>query len=439
MRLAIVGTGYVGLVAGAGFSDFGNDVICADVDASKIARLERGEVPIYEPGLDDLIERNKKAGRIRFTTDVAGSFKDADVVFIAVGTPPAADGSADMSAVYAVAELFGKTIDRYKVIVTKSTVPVGTADKIREIIKGVTKVPFAVASNPEFLKEGDAITDFMKPDRVVVGSDDPKALELLKELYSPFVRSSDRMHFMDPRSAELTKYAANAMLAVRISFMNDLALLAEKIGADIEKVRKGVGSDVRIGPKFLYAGPGYGGSCFPKDLKAIVHLADDHGHGLDVIRAAEAVNERQKHVLGKKVITRLGDGKGRLDGKVVALWGLAFKPETDDIRESPALVLADDLLAAGATVRAHDPQAADNVRAIYGDKIKLVDDPYEAADGADGLVLVTEWRAYRSPDFTRLRAAMRTPAIFDGRNQWSGDTLAQMGFTYAPIGRPTLG
>lgn len=439
MRLAIVGTGYVGLVAGAGFSDFGNDVVCADVDANKIARLERGEVPIYEPGLDVLIERNKQAGRIRFTTDVAGSFKDADVVFIAVGTPPAADGSADMSAVYAVAELFGKTIDRYKVIVTKSTVPVGTADKLREIISGVTKVPFAVASNPEFLKEGDAINDFMKPDRVVVGSDDPKALELLKQLYSPFVRSSDRMHFMDPRSAELTKYASNAMLAVRISFMNDLALLAEKIGADIEKVRKGVGSDVRIGPKFLYAGPGYGGSCFPKDLKAIVHLADKHGHGLDVIRAAEAVNERQKHVLGKKVIDRLGDANGRLDGKVVALWGLAFKPETDDIRESPSLVLADDLLAAGATVRAHDPQAADNVRAIYGSKIQIVNDPYEAAEGADGLALCTEWRAYRSPDFTRLREAMRTPALFDGRNQWNGEALGQMGFTYAPIGRPTVG
>ena len=439
MRLAIVGTGYVGLVAGAGFSDFGNDVVCADVDASKIARLERGEVPIYEPGLDVLIERNKQAGRIRFTTDVAGSFKDADVVFIAVGTPPAADGSADMSAVYAVAELFGKTIDRYKVIVTKSTVPVGTADKLREIISGVTKVPFAVASNPEFLKEGDAINDFMKPDRVVVGSDDPKALELLKQLYAPFVRTSDRMHFMDPRSAELTKYASNAMLAVRISFMNDLALLAEKIGADIERVRKGVGSDVRIGPKFLYAGPGYGGSCFPKDLKAIVHLADKHGHGLDVIRAAEAVNERQKHVLGKKVIDRLGDGSGRLDGKIVALWGLAFKPETDDIRESPSLVLADDLLAAGATVRAHDPQAADNVRAIYGDKIKIVNDPYEAVDGADGLALCTEWRAYRSPDFARLREAMRTPALFDGRNQWNGEALGQMGFTYAPIGRPTVG
>lgn len=439
MRLAIVGSGYVGLVAGAGFSDFGNDVVCADVDAGKIARLERGEIPIYEPGLDDLIERNKKAGRIRFTTDVAGAFKEAEVVFIAVGTPPAADGSADMSAVWAVGELFAKTIDHYKVLVTKSTVPVGTADKLRELVSGITKVPFAVASNPEFLKEGDAINDFMKPDRVVVGSDDPKALEVLKELYAPFVRSSDRMHFMDPRSAELTKYASNAMLAVRISFMNDLALLAEKIGADIEKVRKGVGSDARIGPKFLYAGPGYGGSCFPKDLKAIVSLADKHGHGLEVVRAAEAVNERQKHVLGRKVIERLGDAKGRLDGKTIGLWGLAFKPETDDIRESPALVLADDLIAAGAKVKAHDPQAAENVRAIYGDKIQLVDEPYDVADGADGLCLVTEWRAYRSPDFERLKGLMRTPALFDGRNQWTGEALAKLGFTYAPIGRPTIG
>jgi len=438
MRLAIVGSGYVGLVAAAGFSDFGNDVVCADVDASKIARLERGEVPIYEPGLQDLIERNKKAGRIRFTTDVASSFKDADVVIIAVGTPPAADGSADMSAVYAVAELFGKTLDRYKVLVTKSTVPVGTADKLTEIIKGVTKVPFAVASNPEFLKEGDAINDFMKPDRVVIGSDDPKALETLRELYSPFVRTGDRIHVMDPRSSELTKYAANAMLAVRISFMNDLALLAEKVGADIDKVRRGVGTDSRIGPKFLYAGPGYGGSCFPKDLKAIVHLADKHGHGLDVIRAAEAVNDRQKHVLGKKVIARLGTN-GRLEGKTVAVWGLAFKPETDDIRESPALVLCDDLLAAGAKVRAHDPQAAENVKAIYGDRIELVNDPYEAANGADGLALLTEWRAYRSPDFERLKSTMKTLAIFDGRNMYNGDHLAELGFTYAPIGRPSRG
>lgn len=431
MHLGIIGTGYVGLVAGAGFADFGNDVICADVDEGKINRLNNGEVPIYEPGLDDLIARNAKAGRIKFTTDVEETIRQADVVFIAVGTPPAADGSADLSAVYKVAEIFGKTIDRYKVIVDKSTVPVGTADKVREIIAAQTKVPFAVASNPEFLKEGAAINDFMKPDRVVIGSDDERARDMLKQLYAPFVRTADRIHVMDPRSAELTKYAANAMLATRISFMNDLAVLAEKVGADIESIRKGVGTDTRIGPKFLYAGPGYGGSCFPKDLSALVFLADKVGHSLDVVRAAEAVNKRQKKVLPSKVKAHFGD----LKGKVVGVWGLAFKPETDDIRESPALVLIDDLLAAGATVKAHDPEAMPNVRAIYGDKVTFTDGPYDAADGADALVLVTEWHSFRAPDFGRLKRIMRTPAIFDGRNMWPKEELARMGFTYQGIGR----
>ena len=435
MHLAIIGTGYVGLVAGAGFSDFGNDVVCADVDASKIERLRRGEMPIYEPGLDDLIERNAKAGRIRFSTDVAEAVRGAEIVFVAVGTPPAADGSADLSAVYEVAKTFGQNLDGYKVIVNKSTVPVGTADKVREIVSGLTQHPFAVASNPEFLKEGAAIVDFMKPDRVIIGTDDSRARDLLRQLYAPFVRTQDRIQLMDARSAELSKYASNAMLATRISFMNDLAILAEKVGADIESVRKGVGSDSRIGPKFLYPGPGYGGSCFPKDLSALVFLADQLGHGLDVIRAAEAVNARQKKVLAEKVKRRFGGENGSLAGKVIAVWGLAFKPETDDIRESPALVLIDELLAAGATVRAHDPQAMPNVAAIYGSKVTLTESMYDAVEGADALVLVAEWHSFRAPDFARLKKLMRTPALFDGRNIWPTDEVARQGFTYEGIGR----
>ena len=439
MHLTVIGTGYVGLVAGAGFSDFGNDVLCVDVDASKIARLEKGEVPIYEPGLDELIARNAKAGRIRFSTDVAAAVRAAEVVFIAVGTPPKpSDGSADMSAVYAVAETIGKNMTAFKVVVTKSTGPVGTADKIREIISGVTKQEFAVASNPEFLKEGDAIADFMKPDRVVVGSDSPRALDVLKHLYAPFVRTSDRVITMDARSAELTKYAANAMLATRISFMNDLAVFAEKIGADIELVRKGVGTDARIGPKFLFPGPGFGGSCFPKDLSALSYLGKQMDHPLEIVNAAEHVNARQKKVLGQKVLKHFG---GDVKNKIVAVWGLAFKPRTDDIRESPALVLIDDLLAAGAHVRAHDPQAIDNVKAYYAagpkhaGKLEFPETEYGAADGADALVIVTEWHEYRRPDFERLKGLMRTPVLFDGRNVWDPAEVRDLGFAYTGIGR----
>ncbi len=435
MHVGIVGTGYVGLVAGAGFADFGNDVVCADVDQSKIDKLNRGEVPIYEPGLDALIERNKRAGRIRFTTSVEEAVRASDVVFCAVGTPPAADGSADLSAVWKVAETFGKTIDRYKVFVDKSTVPVGTADRVREIVSGLTDVPFGVASNPEFLKEGAAIADFMKPDRVVIGSDDERARELLRQLYEPFVRTGNRIMLMDPRSAELTKYAANAMLAVRISFMNDLSQLAEKVGADIEAVRKGIGSDTRIGPKFLFPGPGYGGSCFPKDLSALVFLADKLDHSLDVVRAAEVVNKRQKKVLANKVKKHFG---GDISGRTVAIWGLAFKPETDDIRESPALVLIDELLAAGAKVKGHDPEAMENIRAIYGDKVELTKTMYDAAEGADALVLVTEWHTFRAPDFQRLKQIMKTPALFDGRNMWPMAELGKQGFTIHAIGRRTV-
>lgn len=433
MKLAVVGTGYVGLVTGAGFADFGNDVVGVDVDAAKIARLQKGEIPIYEPGLEALVAKNARVGRLTFSTDVVAAVRAAEVVFIAVGTPPAADGSADLSAVYAVAETVGKTLDGYKVVATKSTVPVGTADRIAEIIGKLTKHPFGVASNPEFLKEGDAVSDFMKPDRVIIGSSDAKAREILRQLYAPFVRTSDRIQLMDQRSSELTKYAANALLATRISFMNDLAVLAEKVGADIELVRKGVGSDPRIGPKFLFAGPGYGGSCFPKDLKALLHTANGVGHELLLVAAAEEVNARQKRVLGEKIARHFG---AALAGKTVAVWGLAFKPETDDIREAPALTLIDQLLEAGARVKAYDPQGMPNVRAIYGDRITLCDAMYDAAEGADALVVVTEWHEFRRPDFPRLKTILRGNALFDGRNVWDPNELRGLGFAYAGIGRP---
>lgn len=443
MQLAVVGTGYVGLVAGAGFADFGNDVACVDVDESKIARLLRGEVPIYEPGLDALIASNVRAGRLRFSTDIASAIRGAEVVIIAVGTPSAKDGSADLSAVFAVAETIGKTIEServakgadaaFKVIVTKSTVPVGTADKIREIVGKFTSAPFAVASNPEFLKEGNAINDFMKPDRVVIGADHPRATEALRHLYAAFVRATDRIHVMDPRSAELTKYASNALLATRISFMNDLAILAEKLGADIEFVRKGVGADPRIGPKFLFPGPGFGGSCFPKDISALIHAGRSVDHDLALVRATEEVNSRQKKVLGAKVCAHFNNAS--LAGRKIAIWGLSFKPQTDDIRESPALTLIDDLLAKGATVHAHDPQATANVRAIYGDRVLFADTMYGATEGADALCLVTEWHEYRTPDFHRLKRLMREPTLFDGRNMWVPTELRELGFTYAGIGR----
>jgi UDPglucose 6-dehydrogenase len=443
MQLAVVGTGYVGLVAGAGFADFGNDVACVDVDEGKIARLLKGEVPIYEPGLDVLIASNVRAERLRFSTDIAGAIRGAEIVIIAVGTPMADDGSADLSAVFAVAETIGKTLEAeavekgaenvFKVVVTKSTVPVGTADRIKEIIGKLTSAPFAVASNPEFLKEGTAISDFMKPDRVVIGSDHPRALDALRHLYAAFVRATDRIHAMDARSAELTKYASNALLATRISFMNDLAVLAEKLGADIEPVRKAVGADARIGPKFLFPGPGYGGSCFPKDISALLFTGRSVDHELALLRATEEVNVRQKKVLGAKVKAHF---KGSLEGRTIAIWGLSFKPQTDDIRESPALTLIDDLLALGAVVQAHDPEAIANVKAIYGSRVVFSDAMYGAAEGADALALVTEWHSYRTPDFHRLKRVMREPALFDGRNMWTPKEVRELGFFYTGIGRP---
>jgi UDPglucose 6-dehydrogenase len=432
VRLTVVGTGYVGLVAGAGFADFGNDVRCVDVDEGKIARLRGGDVPIHEPGLDELVARNVQHGRLCFSSDVAGAVAEADVVFIAVGTPAAADGSADMSAVWAVAQTIGQSLRGFTVVVTKSTVPVGTAERIEQIIAGCTSEPFAVAANPEFLKEGDAVNDFMKPNRIVVGTGDERAREVLRHLYAPFLRTSDRLQLMDARSAELTKYAANALLATRISFMNELSGLAERVGADIELVRKGLGSDPRIGPRFLFPGPGFGGSCFPKDLKALLHTAGEAQAPLEVVAAAERANERQKTVLPAKVRRHFGDS---LAGCTVAVWGLSFKPMTDDVRESPALTLVRELLEDGARVRAHDPAAMGCVGGLFGNEVELAPSMYEALPGADALALVTEWHEFRRPDFARIKELMRQPVLFDGRNVWDPAELRAAGFTYYGIGR----
>ncbi|HEY1550216.1 MAG TPA: UDP-glucose/GDP-mannose dehydrogenase family protein [Kofleriaceae bacterium] len=433
MKIAVVGTGYVGLVTGAGFSDFGHDVTCVDIDAARIAKLRSGDVPFYEPGLHDLIRRNTGLGRLRFTTSTAEAVAGSQIAFIAVGTPSADDGSADLGYVLDAAAQIGAALTQFTVVVTKSTVPVGTADNVRDVLAKTAKQPFAVASNPEFLKEGDAVNDFLKPARVVVGASEPRAVELLRDLYRGMLRTNDRIQIMDVRSAELTKYAANCMLATRISFMNELARLCEATGADIEAVRKGIGSDPRIGNKFLFAGAGFGGSCFPKDLRALIHTAKQLGVQLDVVDAAEAANERQKRVLGDKLLAHFGS---KLAGKRIAIWGLAFKPETDDIRESPALVLIDQLRTAGATIVGYDPEAMPNVRAQLGDAIELVKDAYAAATGADALVLVTEWHELRDPDYSRLRSLMRSHVLVDGRNVWSPADAREAGFTYFGIGRP---
>ncbi len=432
MRLCVIGTGYVGLVAGAGFADFGNDVVCADVDRGKVERLRRGEIPIYEPGLEDLVARNVKKGRLEFTDDVAKAVAGAEIVIIAVDTPQGEDGSADLSHVLRAAEQIARAMTGYALVVTKSTVPVGTADRIRDVLKKHAHHDFSVASNPEFLKEGDAVNDFMKPNRVVVGTDDERAQEQLRALYAPIVRTNDRLQVMDARSAELTKYAANAMLATRISFMNELANLAEKIGADIERVRRALGADPRIGPNFLFPGTGFGGSCFPKDLQALRRTADDAGAPLGIVAAADMANTRQKTILVDKMQRHIGD----LRGKQIGVWGLAFKPGTDDIREAPALTIIDRLLATGAKVEAHDPAAMDNVRKRYGDRVALHADMYEAVSGCDALALVTEWHDFRRPNFARLQTLLRAPVLFDGRNIWDPVELRGLGFTYYGIGRP---
>ena len=432
MNITVVGTGYVGLVVGACLAETGNSVICADVDGKKIEGLKQNVLPIYEPGLEDFVERNQAQGRLRFTTDVSDAISRADVIFIAVGTPPDEDGSADLRHVLAVAEEIGKHATRECVVVTKSTVPVGTAAKVAAAVAKNAKRPFHMCSNPEFLKEGAAVDDFMKPDRVVLGVESDFARSMMAELYAPFVRTGKPIIFMDIPSAEMTKYAANAMLATRISFMNEIANLCEKVGANVDLVRRGIGSDARIGPSFLFPGPGYGGSCFPKDVKALVRTAKEQGAALAVLEAVEDANERQKHRLFEKVKKALD---GKLKGTRIALWGLAFKPQTDDMREAPALTLIDELQEAGASVIAHDPAAMHETRRRIGDVIEYASANYEALDGADALVVVTDWNEYRHPDFARIRKALKRPIVVDGRNLYDPERMRALGFTYLSIGR----
>ena len=440
MKITVIGTGYVGLVSGACLAEVGNDVLCLDLDLEKIRVLEAGGIPIYEPGLQDMVQRNVAAGRLHFTTDVARAVRHGTIQFIAVGTPPDEDGSADMQYVLTAARSIGRLMTDYKVVVDKSTVPVGTADKVHEAIadelgqRGV-QTPFAVVSNPEFLKEGAAVEDFMRPDRIIVGASDEHAISLMRALYAPFQRNRERLIVTDARSAELTKYAANAMLATRISFMNELANLAEKLGADIEMVRQGMGSDPRIGYHFLYPGCGYGGSCFPKDVKALIKTAAGAGDvDLKVLMAVEAANSAQKHVLGRKIKQRLGDD---LTGRHFALWGLAFKPNTDDMREAPSLELLTDLLAAGATVTAYDPAAMHEAQRVRGNepRVRYAQSPNEALEGADALVIVTEWKEFRSPDFELIKERLKQPLIVDGRNLYDPALVRGMGFDYLAIGR----
>ena len=440
MKITVVGTGYVGLVSGACLAEVGNDVLCLDLDLEKIRVLEAGGIPIFEPGLQDMVQRNVAAGRLHFTTDVSRAVQHGTIQFIAVGTPPGEDGSADMQYVLAAARNIGRLMTDYKVVVDKSTVPVGTADRVHaaiaeELRQRGAQTPYAVVSNPEFLKEGAAVEDFMRPDRIIVGASDEQAILLMRALYAPFQRNHERLILTDVRSAELTKYAANAMLATRISFMNELANLAEKLGADIEMVRQGIGSDPRIGYHFLYPGCGYGGSCFPKDVKALIKTAaSDAGLELQVLTAVESSNDAQKHVLGRKIKQRLGDD---LTGRHFAVWGLAFKPNTDDMREAPSLALIADLLAAGATLTAYDPVAMHEAQRVLGEKpgIRYAQTPNDALEGADALVIVTEWKEFRSPDFDLIKARLKQPLIVDGRNLYDPVLVRGLGFDYLAIGR----
>jgi UDPglucose 6-dehydrogenase len=439
MKITVIGTGYVGLVSGACLAEMGNHVLCLDVDPRKIDVLNSGGIPIHEPGLDAIVQRNAAAGRLQFTTDIGVAVAHGTLQFIAVGTPPDEDGSADLQYVLAAARSIGRLMTDYKLVIDKSTVPVGTADKVKAAIQAELdardlKLEFSVASNPEFLKEGAAVDDFMKPDRIVVGADDDRAINLLRAVYAPFQRNRDKLVVMDVRSAELTKYAANAMLATRISFMNELALLAESLGADIELVRQGIGSDPRIGYHFLYAGCGYGGSCFPKDVKALIRTAAETGRGLKVLQAVEDANDAQKQVLVQKIVRRFGED---LSGLRFAVWGLAFKPNTDDMREASARVLISELLARGATVTAYDPVAITEARRIFGDepRIDYAENPDAALVGADALAIVTEWKEFRSPDFARIASTLKTPVIFDGRNLYEPKVVRDAGIDYQPIGR----
>jgi UDPglucose 6-dehydrogenase len=442
MKICIFGAGYVGLVAAACFAESGNTVITVDIDESRIESLKQGIIPIYEPGLKDMILRNQSEGRLSFTTDATTAVQNSLISFIAVGTPPGEDGSADLKYVLGVAREIGRSMSGYKIIVDKSTVPVGTADKVRiaiqeELDKRDINLEFDVVSNPEFLKEGAAIEDFMKPDRVVIGTDNVRTAEIMKELYDPFMRKYNRMIIMDIRSAEMTKYAANAMLATRISFMNQVAGLCELMGADVAAVREGIGSDSRIGYDFLFPGPGYGGSCFPKDVKAMIRTAEECNYDFLLLKAVEDVNERQKEVLADKLIKALEtpDQEEPLTGRIIACWGLAFKPRTDDMRAAPAITIIERLLAAGATVRAHDPEAIAEARKVFGDRIEYSHNQYDILAGADALTVITDWNEYRHPDFIRIKSTLRRPIVIDGRNLYTPEKMASLGFTYRSLGR----
>jgi len=434
MKITVVGTGYVGLVSGTCFAETGNEVICVDIDATKVERMQNGEVPIYEPGLEVLFERNTKQGRLHFTTDLATGIEGAEVIFLALPTPPGADGSADLSYVLKVAEDLATMITDYKVIVDKSTVPVGTAEKVHaKLVAGLDSSLFDVVSNPEFLREGVAVEDFMKPDRVVIGTSSEKAKEVMMRLYEPFVRQGNPIIVMDERSAEMTKYAANSYLAARITFMNEIANLCDKVGANVDAVRKGMGSDSRIGKRFLFPGVGYGGSCFPKDVQALGKTANEHGYDFRILNSVMSVNEDQKKILSAKIINHFD---GDVKGKTIGIWGLAFKPNTDDIREAPALTIIDDLLSAGAHIKAFDPEAIANVEKIYGDKISFCDTQYEAIYQADALAIITEWQVFRTPDYDKIKEFLNAPVVFDGRNVFDPARMKELGFHYESIGRP---
>ncbi len=443
MKICIFGAGYVGLVAAACFAESGNSVITVDIDRARIEGLTQGIIPIYEPGLKEMILRNQAEGRLSFTVDMEEAVKASLVCFIAVGTPPGEDGSADLKYVLSVARDIGRTMNGFKIIVDKSTVPVGTADKVRSAVQEELAIrsvdlEFDVVSNPEFLKEGAAIDDFMKPDRVVIGCDNVRTAEIMKELYDPFMRKQNRMIIMDIRSAEMTKYAANAMLATRISFMNQIAGLCERMGADVMAVREGIGSDTRIGYDFLFPGPGYGGSCFPKDVKALIKTAEESDYDFLLLKAVEEVNELQKEVLAQKLIKLLAspdEEQQPLTGRIIACWGLSFKPRTDDMREAPSITIIEHLLAAGATIRAHDPEAIKEAKKVFGDRIEYSSNQYDILDGADALAVITDWSEYRNPDFDRIKNSLRSPTIVDGRNLYKPDRMASAGFNYIPLGR----
>ncbi len=431
MKIGVIGTGYVGLVLGACLAENGNTVVCVDKDEEKLAALKRGEIPIYEPGLEEMVARNVAEERLAFTNDIAATVRATEILFIAVGTPQDEDGSADLSHVLEAAREIGLAMDGPRIVVNKSTVPVGTAQKVRETIQSVTSHPISVVSNPEFLKEGAAVDDFLRPDRVVIGTDDAKVEAVMRELYEPFVRTGHPVLVMDPASAELTKYAANAMLATRISFMNEIASLCDRVGADVRQVRLGIGTDTRIGPSFLFPGIGYGGSCFPKDVKALLSTAEDFDLDLQVVAAVDKVNNLQKTILVPRVRAYLGE----LRAKTIAVWGLAFKPRTDDMRESPAVKVIEAVLAEGAVVRAYDPKAVKAARHVLGDRVTYCSKSYDAVEGADALILATEWAEFREPDFDRIKTLMRRPAIFDGRNVYNPQHLREMGFHYEGVGR----